>query len=125
MVTPDSSHQGKNQDQMRRWRAALASVGFGRAYYEKLDHLHCMAFSKLDGCPGLRHFCVGRHSEELGAPVGDRKELARLMGIPQDRTTREELQREEEEVRRRETCDVAAVDEKEVADMMAELPGFG
>lgn len=48
IVTPDSSHQGKNMNQIKSWRLALAKLGMIRIYIEKLKHVHCMAFVKVD-----------------------------------------------------------------------------
>ena len=47
IITPDSSHQGKNMSQMKSWRLALAQMGFLRIYIEKLKHVHCLAFVKV------------------------------------------------------------------------------
>ncbi len=125
IVTPDSSHQGKNQEQLRRWRAALASLGMARAYYDKLEHLHCMAYTKMDFPPGLHEYCKGEHARYLRSKLADPEEkLESLMTIPQDRTTREELEREEE--REKNAKEAEIFDEEEVAGMMDELPGvFG
>ena len=46
LITPDSSHQNKHVAMMQSWKSALESIGFVRFKYEKLDHLHCMAFRK-------------------------------------------------------------------------------
>ena len=55
IVTPDSRQQHRNHRFTRDWRKTIESVGFARCRYEKLQHLHCMAFRKLatDDCqPG-------------------------------------------------------------------------
>lgn len=46
IITPDSSHQNKHTDMMKSWRSALQAIGFTRYKYEKLEHLHCMAYWK-------------------------------------------------------------------------------
>ena len=33
---------------MKSWKAAIESMGFRRWRYEKLEHLHCMAFRKIE-----------------------------------------------------------------------------
>ena len=47
IVTPDSRQQHRNRCFTRDWRKAIESVGFSRCRYEKLQHLHCMAFRKV------------------------------------------------------------------------------
>ena len=47
IVTPDSSHQGKNQNQMKSWRLAMAQLGMIRIYIDKLQHVHCLGFVKI------------------------------------------------------------------------------
>ncbi|CAH1980062.1 unnamed protein product [Acanthoscelides obtectus] len=46
IISPDSNHVGANAKIMKSWRTCLAKVGFSRVKYEKLTHLHCMAFRK-------------------------------------------------------------------------------
>uniref|UniRef100_A0A1Y1LA19 S-adenosylmethionine sensor upstream of mTORC1 n=1 Tax=Photinus pyralis TaxID=7054 RepID=A0A1Y1LA19_PHOPY len=46
IVTPDSKHVGANAKIMKSWRFLLAGLGFSRIKYEKLSHIHCMAFRK-------------------------------------------------------------------------------
>nr|CAH7723395.1 unnamed protein product [Callosobruchus chinensis] len=46
IISPDSNHVGANAKIMKSWRSCLAKVGFSRIKYEKLTHLHCMAFRK-------------------------------------------------------------------------------
>ncbi|XP_040566123.1 S-adenosylmethionine sensor upstream of mTORC1 [Lepeophtheirus salmonis] len=48
ILTPDSSHVGKNVKQMKAWRACLAHKGFVRVYYEKKTHIHCIAYAKVN-----------------------------------------------------------------------------
>lgn len=46
IITPDSKHVGANAKFMKSWRFVLAKLGFCRIKYEKLPHIHCMAFRK-------------------------------------------------------------------------------
>lgn len=46
IITPDSNHQNRHSAMMRSWKEALEAGGFAKYKYEKLDHLHCMAFVK-------------------------------------------------------------------------------
>ncbi|KAK4877168.1 hypothetical protein RN001_009674 [Aquatica leii] len=46
IITPDSKHVGANAKYMKSWRYNLAKIGFSRIKYEKLSHIHCMAFRK-------------------------------------------------------------------------------
>jgi len=48
IVTPDSSHQGKNMNQIKTWRWALTKLGMIRIYTEKLKHVNCMAYVKIE-----------------------------------------------------------------------------
>ena len=47
IVTPDSSHQGKNQNQMKSWRLAMAKLGMIRIYIDKLKHVTCLGYVKI------------------------------------------------------------------------------
>ena len=46
IITPDSNHQNRHSAMMRSWKEALEAGGFVKYKYEKLAHLHCMAFGK-------------------------------------------------------------------------------
>lgn len=46
IITPDSKHVGSNCKIMKCWRFTLALMGFTRIKYEKLPHMHCMAFRR-------------------------------------------------------------------------------
>ena len=48
IVTPDSSHQNRNSHMMKSWKIAIQSMGFHRVRYEKLEHLHCIVFRKIE-----------------------------------------------------------------------------
>ena len=47
LIESDSAHQHRNAHQIKAWKSALQSIGFIRYRYEKLTHLHCMAFRKM------------------------------------------------------------------------------
>ncbi|XP_065184810.1 S-adenosylmethionine sensor upstream of mTORC1-like isoform X1 [Sycon ciliatum] len=47
ITTPDSSHAGRHAQLMKSWKLAIEQIGFKRWRYEKLEHLHCMAFRRL------------------------------------------------------------------------------
>ncbi|CAH1264785.1 BMT2 [Branchiostoma lanceolatum] len=47
IITPDSSHQGRNAAMIKSWRKAIESMGFQRWRYGKDRHLHLMAFRKV------------------------------------------------------------------------------
>ncbi|KAL8575514.1 hypothetical protein ACOMHN_013065 [Nucella lapillus] len=51
VITPDSHRQHRNAPLIRSWRTAIEAVGFRRWRYVKQEHLHCMAFRKLDQPP--------------------------------------------------------------------------
>lgn len=46
IITPDSKHVGANAQLIKSWRFILGKMGFSRIKYEKLPHIHCMAFRK-------------------------------------------------------------------------------
>lgn len=46
ILTPDSKHATANSKVMKSWRLSLSSLGFWRVNYQKLKHLHCMAYRK-------------------------------------------------------------------------------
>lgn len=48
LIESDSAHEHRNSHQIRAWKNALHSIGFIRYRYQKLMHLHCMAFRKKE-----------------------------------------------------------------------------
>ena len=46
IITPDSKAAHANSKVMKSWRTALSFLGMERIAYEKLLHVHCMAFRK-------------------------------------------------------------------------------
>jgi 25S rRNA (adenine2142-N1)-methyltransferase len=70
VITPDSSHVNKRALQMKSWKKALEIyLGFKRWKYEKLPHIHCMAFRKV---------------KSVAKDVSDFSEVHGLLYIPQD-----------------------------------------
>ena len=68
IITPDSKAAHANSKVMKSWRTALSFLGMERIAYEKLLHVHCMAFRKSVN--------NANHEEEENA--------AKMMYIPQD-----------------------------------------
>ncbi|GIX67606.1 s-adenosylmethionine sensor upstream of mTORC1 [Caerostris extrusa] len=70
VITPDSKSMHSNAPMIKSWKLALEKIGFKRVKYDKLTHLHCMAFSK-----------VCKFSE---VNIANCKLLSDLLYIPQD-----------------------------------------
>ncbi|XP_067683648.1 S-adenosylmethionine sensor upstream of mTORC1-like isoform X1 [Haliotis asinina] len=64
IVTPDSHQQHRNAAMMKSWRVAIESMGFQRWRYIKLDHIHCMAFRKVEK-PDTGHCLVEGVSPDM------------------------------------------------------------
>jgi len=63
IVTPDSRRQHRNGRVATDWRRDVESIGFARWRYEKLEHVHCMAFRKVvDEGEGRRRIVPGSPS---------------------------------------------------------------
>lgn len=110
IVSPDSKHVGANAKLMRSWRYALSKLGFMRIAYEKLRHVHCLAFRKCarkgvaTRWADLQHF-----SEDDGRYVSETE-----IFIPQDfQDIRFEGKRESGE---------DEYDETDLASSFSELP---
>nr|XP_042902833.1 S-adenosylmethionine sensor upstream of mTORC1 isoform X2 [Parasteatoda tepidariorum] len=69
IITPDSKSLQHNAPMMKSWKKCLEHIGFFRFKYEKLTHLHCMAFRKTNRILDSS-FCL--------------QSLSELMFIPQD-----------------------------------------
>ena len=98
IVTPDSSHQAKNQLQMKSWRLALANIGFARLAIEKLPHARCMAYVKLEPSSSLLRSDVEHLIKNLKRTHTDweRPENdSSLLFIPQDQTTKLQMEQAE------------------------------
>ena len=69
IVSPDSHQQHRNAAMVKSWRKAIESMGFSRCCYEKLEHLHCMAFRKIMNTGDEVNSIVGgTHPEMLYIP---------------------------------------------------------
>jgi 25S rRNA (adenine2142-N1)-methyltransferase len=84
LVTPDSSHQGKNLDQMRSWRLAMAELGFLRIYTEKLKHVTCLGFVKISPMNNFESV-FNKDIQMLRDKMTDIPTLESLFFIPQDK----------------------------------------
>ena len=112
IVTPDSSkNQAKNETQMKSWRLAMANIGFLRIYIEKLRHLRCMGFVKVDE-ESFGSICKEEANkiEKLLTRINTEKVKSdseiqdfgpkddHLMFIPQDSTTKEFLEKRNQKI---------------------------
>ncbi|XP_050412706.1 S-adenosylmethionine sensor upstream of mTORC1 isoform X1 [Patella vulgata] len=48
IITPDSHGQHRNAPMIKSWKMAIESMGFKRWRYVKKEHIHCMAFRKVE-----------------------------------------------------------------------------
>lgn len=76
IITPDSKHVGANANLMKSWRFILATFGFYRVKYEKLPHIHCMAFRKS----------IDKQVTLNWVKIYEKKQIFKEMFIPQDFT---------------------------------------
>lgn len=88
IITPDSKSINHNTQMMKSWKLALEKIGFIRVKYEKLQHVHCMAFRKIK-------------DESIFIDGMEQDSISKLLFIPQDfnNYSKEEhiLERTEEE----------------------------
>ncbi|XP_055929631.1 S-adenosylmethionine sensor upstream of mTORC1-like isoform X2 [Argiope bruennichi] len=70
IITPDSKSLHHNAPMMKSWKTAFEKIGFKRVKYEKLTHLHCMAFCKMYMTSSV--------------DISSCKSLSDLLYIPQD-----------------------------------------
>ncbi|XP_023950638.2 S-adenosylmethionine sensor upstream of mTORC1 [Bicyclus anynana] len=75
--TPDSKHVGANSKLMKCWRYTLSIMGFSRIKYEKLKHMHCMAFRK----------CLNKEVAVRWATLHKEMYMDYCIHIPQDYST--------------------------------------
>ncbi|XP_067012195.2 S-adenosylmethionine sensor upstream of mTORC1 [Anabrus simplex] len=111
IITPDSKHASANSSTMKNWRTALGLMGFSRVFYEKLPHLHCMAYRKNCNHAVARHWAMqtlAKHQLML-------EDVSSLMSIPQDS---HQYSDEEDEV----YVPRSEEEDKYLADAFAELP---
>lgn len=88
IITPDSKHATANSSIMKNWRICMSQMGFSRIFYEKLPHIHCMAFRK-NNFPILPQLWAQEHLKKQSKPLNllnELKFLTGLMQIPQDST---------------------------------------
>lgn len=80
IVSPDSKHVGANAKLIKSWRYTLSKLGFMRIKYEKLRHIHCLAFRKcMSRNVAMRWADLQRFSEN------DKKYISETeIFIPQD-----------------------------------------
>lgn len=89
IITPDSKHATANAPIMKKWRLALATIGFWRVSYEKLKHLHCMAFRK---CRNTKFPLLWAEREAVKCGLLLKMQSpSKLMIIPQDSNSKVEL----------------------------------
>lgn len=101
VITPDSHKQHRNSAMIRSWISAITSLGFSKWKYEKLEHIHCIVFRKIqDECS-----------------VND--DMADLMFIHQDA-----LQESSQEDASTEDGLFIERNDEQIRQTMLELPGF-
>eukprot|EP00092_Neocalanus_flemingeri_P015016 GFUD01016218.1.p1 GENE.GFUD01016218.1~~GFUD01016218.1.p1 ORF type:complete len:321 (-),score=89.20 GFUD01016218.1:7-969(-) len=109
IVTPDSSHMGRNSQQLKSWRQGLGLLGLSKVSYEKSQHFHGLVYRKPRKL--LQHL-ISKETEKVVG--GDRNDL---FYIPQDfSTTIDE-----------EKCENVELTEEEretIKDSFFELPEF-
>lgn len=103
IVTPDSHKQHRNAPMIKSWKKAIEEIGFIRWRYIKLEHLHCMAFRKI------------QKEEETSLFVSEI--TPDMLYIPQDFHDVDEM----ESVF---SCQYTEDDEKFFMESVGELPGF-
>lgn len=104
IITPDSKHVGANCKIMKTWKYLLANIGFSRIRYEKLPHIHCMAFRKSIDCRITQRW----------ARLHPEHNYYDSFVIPQDFN----------ETQQKEECKEAHSDIKDNTELLLELPFF-
>lgn len=104
IISPDSSHVGVNAQLMKSWRFILAQMGYSRVKYEKLLHIHCMAFRK----------CYDKAISKRWADIYAGQQIYKEMYIPQDFN----IQVEKSDIYE------TKVNQNMVAEFFNELPNF-
>jgi len=83
IVTPDSSHETKNSQQMKSWRIALGLLGLAKVSYEKTKHFHGLSFRKVG--EKQKNFLISDAVKKLRTDIDVTDEfIAELVYIPQD-----------------------------------------
>lgn len=67
IITPDSKSIKHNAHMMKCWKQAMEEIGFIRVKYDKLKHIHCMAFRKIKNA-NSDNLCWNLISELLFIP---------------------------------------------------------
>jgi len=80
IVTPDSSHMGRNSQQLKSWRQGLCLLGLTKVCYEKSQHFHGLVYRKPNKI--LQQLIREEAENVLGADRTD------LFFIPQDFSTK-------------------------------------
>lgn len=101
VITPDSHKQHRNSAMIRSWTSAITSLGFSKWKYEKLEHIHCIVFRKIQN----------------ECSVND--DMADLMFIHQDA-----LEESSQEDASTEDGLVIERNDEQIRQTMLELPGF-
>jgi len=112
IVTPDSRQQHRNHRFTRNWRKTIESIGFSRCRYEKLEHLHCMAFRRLakDDCQ-----------------LTDLESIDDALCIPQDHDNdncADDMQSHVEQIYTTTDASVGCSYSESYIDLSSELPGM-
>ncbi|XP_049859163.1 S-adenosylmethionine sensor upstream of mTORC1 [Schistocerca gregaria] len=85
IITPDSRHATANAPIMKHWRIVLGKMGFHRIYYEKLTHLHCMAYRK-----SIDHNIPLKWAQKVAVKLPDSLPVEdNVLYIPQDNNSYE------------------------------------
>ncbi|KAJ8931352.1 hypothetical protein NQ314_015761 [Rhamnusium bicolor] len=100
---------GANAKFMKSWRFILAKMGFSRIKYEKLPHLHCMAFRKA--------FCM--EITQRWADIHNKEQVHDEIFIPQDFNLSVN-----KDIKNVEKSKSECTDENNV-DLINELPSYG
>jgi len=86
IVTPDSSHMGRNSQQLKSWRQGLGLLGLSKVCYEKSQHFHGLVYRKPNS---LVQKLI---KENIENPIGEN--MKELFYIPQDFSTKIDGERE-------------------------------
>ncbi|GLH03387.1 S-adenosylmethionine sensor upstream of mTORC1 [Gryllus bimaculatus] len=116
IISPDSKHASANASLMRQWRICLAYLGFTRVVYEKLPHIHCMAFRKNCHVVASQQWARRAMSQKNEYFLMENIDnVHELLKIPQDDTEYLIAEVVEQPIRSDE-------DNSELVDMFEELP---
>jgi len=122
VAEPDSSHEGRNAGHHLQWKLALATIGLYRFRHEKLTHLRCSAYVKVQNGPALDALASKAALESrrrLNVDMSMR--VTSMLVIPQDRTTRTALQKGSE-ARSVLAAEAQGHDEEAAAELFLLLP---